>query len=142
MSLGFEGRYPSRSKNLCACLSQRTLYSHLTAVSAFVFLPQGRVPGQCYSWLWSLAGSLVTAQFVHSMARIQRGRNTTGEQKCKPQALDMNIPDDSAERPHYCPGRYCENEGTIFRMESYVLLIQCFLITPLSWSERYSCFWA
>lgn len=137
-SLGYEGWYHSLSKKLHACLSQRKLYSHLAAVFAFVFLLQRRAPCPCSSWLWSLAGCLVMAQCVHSMARIQRGRDTTGEQKCKPQVPDMNIPDDSVERPHYCHGRYCENKGTILRMESYVLLINYFLITALSWSERYS----
>lgn len=123
LSLDFEGWYHSLSRNLCECLNRRKLCSHLTEVFAFALLLQGRVPCQCHSWLWSLAGCLVTAQFVHSRARLQRGRNTAGERKCKPQVPDMNILDVAAERPHYCPGRYCKNKGTIFRIEGYVLLL-------------------
>lgn len=117
----WKGWHHPLSRNLCGCLNQRTLYSHLTEAFALVFILQGRVPCQCHSRLWSLAGCLVTAQFVHSMARPHRGRNTTGERKCKLQVHDMNIPDASAERPHYCHGRHCENKGTVFRMEGYVL---------------------
>lgn len=123
-SLDFEGRYHLLSRNLCECLNQ----SNCALIGPryllfFPLHPQGRVPYQCQSRLWSLAGCLVTAHFVHSTARLQRGRNTTGERKCKPQVPDMNIPDASAERPHYCYDRYCENKGSLFRIEGYVLLL-------------------
>lgn len=103
----------------------------------FPLPPQGRGPCRCHRWLWSLAGCLVTAHFVHSVTWLQRGRNTTGERKCKPQVPDMNIPDASAERAPYCSGRYCENKGTLCRIEGFVLLlIKSFLIMALSWSEH------
>lgn len=117
----------------------REHYSHLTEVFALDFILQGRLPCQCHSRLWSLAGCLVTAQLVPSIARLHRSRNTTGEKKCKPQVRDMNIPDASAERPHYCHGRHCESKGTVFRMEGCVLLlIKEFLITAWSWWEHSS----
>lgn len=123
--LDFEGWYHLLSRNLCECLNQSTLCPHWTKVFSFLspLPPQGRAPCQHHSWLWSLAGCLVKAHFVHSMARLQRGSNTTGERKCKPQVPDMNIPDVAAERPHYCHDRYCENKGSLFRIEGCVLLL-------------------
>lgn len=74
VSLNFEHWYLSLSSELYDCLIQGKLYSHFIEVVAFVFLLQGRALCQRYSWLWSLAGCLVTAQFVRSVAGLQKGR--------------------------------------------------------------------
>ena len=73
VALNLECWYLSLSSELHECLIQENLYSPFIEVVTFVFLHQGKAPCQCYSWLWSLAGCLVTAQLAHSLLGLQKG---------------------------------------------------------------------
>jgi hypothetical protein len=57
------------------------------------------------------------------MEELQNAESIAGERMYAPQVSDMNITDDSAERPHYCHGRYWKIKGTIFRTEGYLLVL-------------------
>lgn len=140
VSLNFERWYLSLSSELYDCLIQGKLYSHFIEMVAFVFLLRGKAVRQCYSWPRSLAGCLVTAQLVHSMAELQKGRALRW-------GADVWAPGFWHEHYWWCPcwktsllpwqipgehRGHCQNRGLS------VIVNWIFLIMVLSWLEYYS----